>query len=165
MLNVLVICTHNSARSILAEVLLNHHGAGVLKAYSAGSAPRANQQPNALGLHVLREHGHGVDALRSKSWDAFVTKNSPPIDLLITVCDSAAGETCPLFLGSALKVHWGYADPSAGSGTGADKLAAFRATYAALARRIERFIGLLRSAQVLDAQALQSAAFAVKDLA
>jgi arsenate reductase (thioredoxin) len=160
MFNVLVVCTHNSARSILAEVLLNYYGSPLLVAQSAGSAPRTNQAPNPLGLQVLREHGHDTQALRSKSWDAFGTKGATPIDLVITVCDSAAGEVCPLFIGAALKVHWGYADPSAGTGSDEQKLEAFRNTYTALARRIQAFLTLAMGAR--HAADLQAAALAVK---
>ena len=163
MFHVLVVCTHNSARSILAEVLLNHYGSQQLIAHSAGSAPRANQAPNLLGLQVLREHGHTTAALRSKSWDVFSAKDAVPIDLVITVCDSAAGETCPLFVGTPLKVHWGYTDPSAGTGSDDVKLAAFRSTYDALSRRIQAFVELLPN--VKKAHELQDLALAVKDVA
>ena len=160
MFNILVVCTHNSARSVLAEVLLNHYGTGVLTAYSAGSAPRANQQPHPLGLQVLSKHGHDTRSLHSKSWDGFAAQGAPPIDLVITVCDSAAGEVCPLFMGTPRKVHWGYADPSAGTGNEAEKLAAFHRTYDALARRTLAFMALTRKAQ--NNADLQAAASAVK---
>jgi arsenate reductase (thioredoxin) len=163
MFNVLVLCTHNSARSILGQVLLEHYGAGILHAHSAGSAPRANQTPNPLGLTVLREHGHAISELRSKSWDTFASPGATPIDLVITVCDSAAGEVCPLFLGAALKVHWSYADPSAGTGSEMQKLAAFRHTYDALQRRIQAFIVKAKEAQ--NATQLHAAAKAVESVA
>lgn len=159
MFRVLVVCTHNSARSILAEVLLNHYGSPLLAAQSAGSAPRANQAPNPIGLQVLRENGHDTQTLLSKSWDVFAAKDAAPIDLVITVCDSAAGEVCPLFIGSPLKVHWGYADPSAGFGTDEQKLAAFRETYDALTRRIQAFVALATAAK--NANDLQAAALTV----
>jgi protein-tyrosine-phosphatase len=95
MLNVLFLCTHNSARSILAEATLNHIGGGRFKAYSAGSSPRENQQPNPLGLQVLREAGIATEGLRSKSWNEFAGPDAPHMDLVITVCDDAAGEQCP----------------------------------------------------------------------
>ncbi len=113
-----------------------------------------------LGLKVLREHGHDVTTLHSKNWDVFAAKDAMPIDLVITVCDSAAGEVCPLFIGSPLKVHWGYADPSAGTGSDEEKLAAFRNTYDALTRRIQAFVALLTSVQ--NASQLQATALAVK---
>jgi arsenate reductase (thioredoxin) len=159
MFHVLVVCTHNSARSILAEVLLNHYGSPLLAAQSAGSAPRENQAPNSIGLQVLREHGHDTESLRSKCWDVFAANGATPIDLVITVCDSAAGEVCPLFTGSPLKVHWGYPDPSAGSGSDEQKLMAFRNTYSALARRIQAFVALAKEAK--NANDLQAAALSV----
>lgn len=160
MFHILVLCTHNSARSILAQVLLNHHGAPRITAHSAGSAPRPNQQPNALGLQVLREHGHNTQGLISQSWDHFALPSAPSIDLVITVCDSAAGEVCPLFMGTALKVHWGYADPSAGHGRDEQKLLAFRNTYAALDCRIQAFVAQTQHANT--AHDLQAAALAVQ---
>jgi arsenate reductase (thioredoxin) len=156
---VLFICTHNSARSILAQALLNYHGATRFVAYSAGSAPRANQQPNPLGLHVLAEHGLPTTQLRSQSWDLFTQTDAPRIDLAITVCDSAASEVCPLFLGAPQKAHWSYADPSAGNGSDAEKLLAFHATYAAIERRILAFVAA--AAQARSAADLQAAAMLV----
>ena len=95
-LNVLFLCTHNSARSILAEALLNDMAPGRFHAYSAGSSPRGNQQPNPLGLEVLRAAGISTEGLRSKSWDEFAAPGAPVMDLIITVCDNAAGEVCPI---------------------------------------------------------------------
>ncbi len=139
-LHVLFLCTHNSARSILAEALLNHLGNGRFVAYSAGSSPRANQQPNPLGLQALREAGISTDGLRSKSWDEFATVDSPVMDLVITVCDNAAGETCPLWPGHPAVAHWGYADPSAGDGSQVEKLQAFRYTLQLLRQRLQRLV-------------------------
>lgn len=121
-LKVLFLCTHNSARSILAEALLNDMGAGRFKAYSAGSSPRDNQQPNPLGLQVLQKAGISTEGLRSKSWDEFATPDAPQMDLIITVCDNAAGEVCPIWLGHPATAHWGYADPSEGDGTDEQQL-------------------------------------------
>ena len=98
-LNVLFLCTHNSARSILAEALLNDMAPGRFHAYSAGSSPRDNQQPNPLGLEALRAAGISTEGLRSKSWDEFAAPGAPMMDLIITVCDNAAGEVCPIWPG------------------------------------------------------------------
>jgi arsenate reductase (thioredoxin) len=141
-LNVLFLCTHNSARSILAEALLNHLGNGKFKGFSAGSSPRANQQPHPLALQVLREAEMSTDGLHSKSWDAFALPGAPHMDLIITVCDNAAGETCPYWPGHPATAHWGYADPSAGDAPDAQKLIAFRHTLHALHRRIELLVNL-----------------------
>jgi arsenate reductase len=141
-LNVLFLCTHNSARSILAEAILNHIGRGRFQAYSAGSHPNDKQQPNPLGLQVLKNAGISTDALRSKSWDEFGGEQAPRMDLVITVCDNAAGEVCPYWPGQPATAHWGYPDPSAGDGTDAQKLDAFRQTLLALKRRLEILISL-----------------------
>jgi len=141
-LNVLFLCTHNSARSILAEATLNHLGGGRFKAYSAGSSPRPNQQPNPLGLQVLQAAGIRTDGLRSKSWDEFAGPDAPPMDLIITVCDNAAGEVCPIWPGHPATAHWGYADPSALEGTDAQRLEAFRQTLIAIRRRLELLVNL-----------------------
>ena len=139
-LNVLFLCTHNSARSILAEAILNHIGKGRFKAFSAGSSPRENQQPNPLGLQVLQNAGISTEGLQSKSWDEFGTLDAP--DLVITVCDNAADEVCPYWPGQPATAHWGYPDPSAGDGTDAQKLEAFRQTLHALKRRLELLVSL-----------------------
>lgn len=141
-LNVLFLCTHNSARSILAEAILNHIGGGRFKAYSAGSSPRDNQQPNPLGLQVLQHAGIATDGLYSKSWDEFALADAPHMDLVITVCDNAAGEVCPYWPGQPATAHWGYPDPSEGDGTDAEKLEAFRHTLYAFKRRLELLISL-----------------------
>ena len=141
-LNVLFLCTHNSARSILAEALLNDMGQGRFKAYSAGSSPRDNQQPNPLALQVLRQAGVSVDGLRSKSWDEFAGADAPRMDLIITVCDNAAGEVCPIWPGHPATAHWGYADPSAGDAPDDVKLEAFRQTMRLMRRRLELLVNL-----------------------
>jgi protein-tyrosine-phosphatase len=143
-LNVLFLCTHNSARSILAEAILNHIGRGRFKAFSAGSSPRENQQPNPLGLQVLQNAGISIEGLHSKSWDEFGGPDAPPVDLVITVCDNAAGEVCPYWPGQPATAHWGYPDPSAGDGTDVEKLEAFRQTLHALNRRLELLISLTK---------------------
>jgi len=141
-LNVLFLCTHNSARSILAEAVLNHIGKGRFKAWSAGSSPRDNQQPNPLGLQVLKNADISTEGLRSKSWDEFAAADAPQMDLVITVCDNAAGEVCPYWPGQPATAHWGYADPSEGDGDDAKKLEAFRKTLHAIHRRLELLINL-----------------------
>ena len=141
-LTVLFLCTHNSARSSLAEALLNDMGGGRFKAYSAGSSPRDNQQPNPLGLQVLQKAGISTEGLRSKNWDEFATPDAPQMDLIITVCDNAAGEVCPIWLGHPATAHWGYADPSEGDGTDEQKLEAFRQTLHAMKRRLELLVSL-----------------------
>ena len=141
-LNVLFLCTHNSARSILAEAILNHIGRGRFQAYSAGSQPRDKQQPNPLGLQVLQNAGIATDGLQSKSWDEFGGPDAPHMDLVITVCDNAAGEVCPYWPGQPATAHWGYADPSVGDGSDAQKLEAFRQTLHALKRRLELLTSL-----------------------
>jgi len=141
-LNVLFLCTHNSARSILAEALLNHIGQGRFRAYSAGSSPRENQQPNPLGLQVLTNAGISTTGLRSKSWDEFAVPGAPHMDLIVTVCDNAAGEVCPFWPGHPATAHWGYPDPSAGDAPDEAKLEAFRQTLHAIGRRLELLINL-----------------------
>ena len=145
-LNVLFLCTPNSASSILAEALLNHIAKGPsgthFKAYSAGSSPRDNQQPNPLGLQVLQAAGIATDGLRSKSWDEFAKPDAPHMDLVITVCDNAAGEVCPYWPGQPATAHWGYADPSAAPGTDEDRLNAFRATLYMIQKRLQLLVDL-----------------------
>lgn len=141
-LHVLFLCTHNSARSILAEAVLNHIGQGRFKAFSAGSSPRDNQEPHPLGLQVLTNAGISTEGLRSKSWDEFAQSDAPHMDLVITVCDNAAGEICPFWPAQPATAHWGYADPSAIEGSEAQKLEAFRQTLLALNRRLTLLVNL-----------------------
>lgn len=141
-LNVLFLCTHNSARSILAEALLNHLGQGRFKAYSAGSSPRENQQPNPLALETLSKAGLPVEGLYSKSWDEFGKPDAPHMDLVITVCDNAAGEACPYWPGQPATAHWGYADPSTTVGTEEEKLEAFVQTFHQIKHRLDLFVSL-----------------------
>ena len=145
-INVLFLCTHNSARSILAEALLNHLGKGRFKAYSAGSSPRDNQKPNPIGIDVLKSAGIATDGLHSKSWDDFGKADAPVMNLVITVCDNAAGEVCPYWPGQPATAHWGYADPSADKhgviGDEAHKREAFKQTMYALRRRLELLVNL-----------------------
>ena len=155
-INVLFLCTHNSARSILAEAMLNHTGKGRFKAFSAGSSPRENQQPHPMALEVLRSAGISTDALRSKSWDEFSQADAPHMHLVITVCDNAAGKACPYWPGQPATAHWGYADPSLTEGSDAQKLEAFRHTLHGLRRRMELLVNLPTSS--VDRLMLQTSA-------
>ena len=155
-INVLFLCTHNSARSILAEALLNHLSKGRFKAWSAGSSPRDNQQPNPLALEALQGAGISTQGLRSKNWDEFAEPDAPQMDLVITVCDNAAGEVCPIWPGHPATAHWSYADPSEAPGSEAQKREAFRQTLLAIHRRLELFINLPTAA--LERLALQTSA-------
>lgn len=138
--NVLFLCTGNSARSILAESLLNRWGGGRFRGFSAGSFPKG--QVNPLALDLLRQMNLPTDGLRSKSWDEFAAPGAPPLDFIITVCDDAAGEVCPVWPGKPLTVHWGIADPAAVQGSEASKVLAFRKTLMELESRIKLFTSL-----------------------
>ena len=137
--NVLVLCTGNSARSILGEVLFNTLGKGKFKAYSAGSKPAGRVNPGALKW--LQQQGHSVEGLRSKSWDEFAASGAPQFDFIFTVCDNAAGETCPLWPGKPATAHWGIPDPAHVEGEEARR-AAFKKAAEQLARRIQLFMSL-----------------------
>ncbi len=137
--NVLVLCTGNSARSILGEVLFNVMGKGKFKAYSAGSKPAGKVNPGAIEL--LQQQGHSIEGLRSKSWDEFAAPGAPEIDFIFTVCDNAAGETCPIWPGKPATAHWGIPDPAHVEGVEARR-AAFKTAYAQLSRRIQLFMNL-----------------------
>ncbi len=138
--NVLVLCTGNSARSILGEVLFNVLGKGRFIAHSAGSKPVGRVNPFALEL--LRQQGLGTEGLRSKSWDEFSAPGAPKIDFVFTVCDNAAGEACPIWPGMPFTAHWGIPDPAAVEGDDAAKRIAFRKASEQLARRIQLFMSL-----------------------
>lgn len=139
-LRVLVLCTGNSARSILGEALLNHHGGGRIRACSAGSRPTG--QVNPLALQVLAEAGITDFEPRSKSWDEFALPGAPEMDVVITVCDSAAGESCPLWPGAPLRAHWGVPDPAAVTGEPGHRLAAFREAFRVLGHRARQLAAL-----------------------
>jgi arsenate reductase (thioredoxin) len=141
-LNVLFLCTHNSARSILAEAMLNHLGKGRFKAYSAGSSPRDNQKPNPLAIETLNKAGVSIEGLYSKSWDEFGKADAPHMDLVITVCDNAAGEVCPYWPGQPATAHWGYADPSEVQGGEEKQREAFMQTLHLIRKRLEIFVNL-----------------------
>lgn len=137
MLNVLVLCTGNSCRSVLGEALFNHLGKGRIQAYSAGSHPLGRINTNALA--TLARHGLPTEGYKSQSWDEFVDHR---IDIAITVCDNAAGEVCPVYLNSAIRAHWGLPDPAHVEGTEAEVIAAFENTYSALEKRIKEMLAL-----------------------
>ena len=138
--NVLFLCTGNSARSVLSEVLLNQRGQGKFRAFSAGSHPAGRVNPFAL--EFLKANGFPTDGLRSKSWDEFARAGSPPIDFIFTVCDNAAGEVCPIWPGKPMTAHWGIPDPAAVEGTDEDKRAAFKEAFRLLERRVSLFLSL-----------------------
>ena len=138
--NVLFLCTGNSARSILAESILRKDGGGRFGAFSAGSQPKGGVNP--LAIETLQKMGYPVDGLRSKSWSEFDAPGAPRMDFVITVCDNAAGETCPIWPGHPLQAHWGIEDPAAFEGTPMQKLAAFAKAFRYLRNRISLFTAL-----------------------
>ena len=148
--NVLFLCTGNSARSILAEAILNKEGVGRFHAFSAGSFPKGEVHPKASKL--LNELGFPTEGYRSKSWDEFAAANAPPLDFVLTVCDNAAGEICPIWPGHPITAHWGIPDPAAAPPEQQDR--AFQNAYAALRRRIELFLSL--PLEGIDAMSLQT---------
>jgi len=138
--NVLFLCTGNSARSVLAESVLNHWGAGKFRAYSAGSFPKGEVNPIAIAL--LEKQGLPTQGLRSKSWDELAEPGAPALDFVFTVCDNAAGEVCPIWPGQPMTAHWGIPDPAAVEGPDSEKWIAFRVALRSLENRIKAFINL-----------------------
>lgn len=139
-LNVLFLCTGNSARSILAESIMGAVNPARFRGFSAGSFP--NGRVNPFALELLAKTGHPVEGLRSKSWDEFAAPGAPPLDFVFTVCDNAAGEACPVWPGQPVSAHWGIPDPAAVEGTDEDKRRAFHDAFVILKRRIELFASL-----------------------
>ncbi len=139
-LNLLFLCTGNSARSILAEAIANRLGGGRLVAYSAGSFPRGQVHPQVLAALVRR--GYATEALRSKAWDEFAAPGAPDLHIVITVCDNAAGELCPIWPGAPVSAHWGLPDPAEVKGSQTQIADAFAATYRALEARIKAMVAL-----------------------
>ena len=149
--NVLFLCTGNSARSIIAEALLNHWARGRFHAYSAGSQPKGEVHP--MALEVLERNHVPVDRPRSKSWDEFATSDAPPLDFVFTVCDRAAAETCPYWSGQPMTAHWGIPDPASVEGSDEEKRRAFSKTFRELDARLKIFTSLRFEA--LDQLSLQ----------
>lgn len=150
--NVLFLCTGNSARSVIAEAVLNRLGAGKFRAYSAGSHPKGTIHPNTIRL--LQGLDYDTSSLRSKSWNEFSNSAAPVFDFVFTVCDDAAGESCPFLPGVPMTSHWGIPDPAAATGTEAEIATAFNDAYRLLSRRIELFVAL--PIEKLDAMTLQA---------
>ena len=138
--NVLFLCTGNSARSIMAEAILNKLGAGKFRAFSAGSQPKAAVNPRTIDL--LQSLGHETSGFRSKSWNEFAKAGAPALDFVFTVCDNAAGETCPFWPGQPMTAHWGVPDPAEATGSAAEIALAFKDTYRMLHQRIAVFVAL-----------------------
>ena len=149
--NVLFVCTGNSARSIMAEALMNHAGGGRFKAFSAGSHPTGKVHP--LAIQALARLRLPTEGFRSKSWEEFAKPDAPPLDFVLTVCDNAAGEACPYWPGQPMTAHWGVADPAAATGTDEDKARHFNDALLTLKRRIDLMLALPLAR--LDAMSLQ----------
>lgn len=149
--NILFLCTGNSARSVLAEVLMNHLSKGRFRAFSAGSHPAG--QVNPLTLELLHSKGFATDSLRSKNWDEFANPDAPAMDFVITVCDKAAGEVCPVWPGQPVTAHWGFEDPAAALGSDDARRKVFEKVFIEIARRIELMLAL--PVQKLDRLALE----------
>ncbi len=150
-LNVLFLCTGNSARSIMAEAILNKLGAGKFRAFSAGSHPKGQMHPETARL--LQSLDYDMSGFRSKSWNEFAKPGGPPLDFVFTVCDNAAGETCPFWPGQPMTAHWGVHDPAASTGNTAEVALAFKDAYRMLNQRIGIFVSLpIRSLDKLSLQ-------------
>jgi len=149
--SILILCTGNSARSIMAEALFNVLGKGTFRAYSAGSHPSGTVNPFAI--ERCEALGYDTSELRSKSWDEFATPDAPHMDFVITVCDQAAGEVCPIWPGKPMTAHWGFEDPAAFEGSDEDKRKVFTKVYRQIMSRVSQFVNL--PLHVLDSNAIQ----------
>ena len=138
--NVLFLCTHNSARSVMAEALLNTIGRTRFQAFSAGSMPSGRVNPFAI--EITKTLGYLTESIRSKSWDEFAKPGAPPMDIIITVCDNAAGEACPFWPGHPATAHWGFPDPASVDGSDDEKRRAFNQVFQAIRRRIDLLVSL-----------------------
>jgi arsenate reductase (thioredoxin) len=141
-LNVLFLCSHNSGRSIMAEAMLNHLADGRFKAYSAGSYPQKDQTPNPMALETLKRAGVSIEGLHSKNWDQFGRHDASHMDLVITVCDDAAGDVCPIWPGHPATAHWGIHDPATVTGSDEVKMEAYRQALHLIARRLDLLMSL-----------------------
>lgn len=150
--NVLFLCTANSARSLIAEAILNAEPSGRFRAYSAGSQPAGNPHPRTV--HLLERLGYDITAIRSKSWDEFGAEDAPQMDFVFTVCDNAAAETCPVWPGHPVSAHWSIPDPAAPKGSDAEEAAAFNTVHKMLATRLSLFAAL--PVETLGRQSLQA---------
>ncbi|WP_426265268.1 arsenate reductase ArsC [Sphingomonas sp. PWP1-2] len=159
--NVLILCTGNSARSILGEAIVNRLGGGRFCGFSAGSFPKGQVHPGAMRL--LERHGYPIEGLRSKSWDEFTGPDAARIDVVVTVCDNAAGETCPIWPGHPVKAHWGLPDPAGVDGGEAAEDAAFEAVHDALSRRIGKLVELPIRDREVPALAIRQRLQAIHD--
>jgi len=159
MVDVLVLCTGNSARSVLSEAILGKRGKGRFQAFSAGSKPTGKVNPYAIKL--LSSKGYDTSGFRSKSWDEFAGFDAPKMDIVITVCDSAAGETCPIWPGAPVQVHWGFPDPAYVEGTDEEKLQAFSDVYDMIDPFMEKLVAL--DVENMDAGTLKAALRAIAD--
>ncbi|MDR5757863.1 arsenate reductase ArsC [Caballeronia sp. LZ035] len=157
--SVLILCTGNSARSIMAEALFNVLGKGKFRAYSAGSHPSGTVNPFAV--EQCKSLGYDTSQMRSKSWDEFATPDAPQMDFVITVCDQAAGEACPLWPGKPMTAHWGFQDPAAFDGSDEQKRAFFNKIYRLIMNRVSQFVNL--PLHVLDRNAIQHEMRAIGD--
>lgn len=160
MYKVLFLCTGNSARSQIAECVLNRVGEGRFQAFSAGSHPTGEVHP--LALELLERRKHSIDGLRSKDWSEFAAPGAPAMDIVITVCDKAAGEVCPVWPGQPVSAHWGFSDPAAATGSAAERRVAFAEAYREIHDRIEVFVSL--PVEQLDRFTLQERVRALEEL-
>jgi len=158
--NVLILCTSNSARSVMSEAILNKRGKGRFKAYSAGSKPAGIVDP--VGAKLLAGKGYDMSAYSSKSWDVFAGADAPKMDVVITVCDNAAGETCPVWPGMPLQMHWGFPDPATTEGSEEEKLASFSAIYDAIDVYMEKLVAL--PVETMDQNSLKAAMRAIAEV-